>query len=137
MIRWRVARAATSCFGGFGTNTLTGGAGADRFVFDSALGNTNIDRITDFAKNSDKLVLDDDIFGKLGVGPAAGKAISSANYKMGTAAADTDDYLIYNPSTDKLFYDVDGNGPRAAIQIATVTLAGTTAPTYQDFLLVA
>ena len=81
-------------------------------------------------------MLDDDIFGKLGVGTAAGKGINSANFKVGTAAGDSNDYLIYNPSTDKLFYDVDGSGSRAAVQIATVTLAGSAAPTYKDFLLV-
>ena len=65
-----------------------------------------------------------------------GKLISSANYKVGTAAGDTNDYLIYNPATDKLYYDNDGNGARAAAQIATITLSGTTAPAYSDFLLV-
>jgi Ca2+-binding RTX toxin-like protein len=123
-------------FGGLGNDPLTGGTGADRFVFDSALSRTNIDRITDFAKGSDKLVLDDDIFGKLGAGTAAGKGINSANFKVGTAAGDSNDYLVYNPATDKLFYDVDGNGSRAAVQIATITLSGATAPTYKDFLLV-
>jgi Ca2+-binding RTX toxin-like protein len=123
-------------FGGLGNDTLTGGAGTDRFVFDSVLGTTNIDRVTDFVKGTDKLVLDDDIFGKLGVGSAAGKAILSANYKVGTAAGDANDYLIYNPATDKLYYDNDGNGAHAAVHIATIVLSGTTAPAYSDFLLV-
>jgi len=86
-------------------------------------------------KGTDKLVLDDDIVGKLGVGTATGKAILSANYKVG-AAADANDYLIYNPATDKLYYDNDGNGAHAAVQIATIVLSGTTAPAYSDFLLV-
>ena len=45
-------------------------------------------------------------------------------------------YLIYNPATDKLYYDNDGNGARAAVQIATITLSGAAAPAYSDFLLV-
>jgi len=125
-----------SLAGGLGNDTLTGGTGADRFVFDSALGSTNLDRITDFARGVDKLVLDDDIFGKLGVGTATGKAVGSAHFKVGAAAGDSNDFLFYNPSTDKLFYDVDGSGARAAVQIATITLSGTAAPTYKDFLLV-
>jgi Ca2+-binding RTX toxin-like protein len=122
--------------GGLGNDKLTGGTGNDRFVFATALGSTHIDTVTDFVKGVDKLILDDDIFAKLGVGTTTGKLISSANYKVGTAAGDANDYLIYNPATDKLYYDNDGNGARAAVQIATITLSGTTAPAYSDFLLV-
>lgn len=123
-------------FGGLGKDKLTGGTGNDRFVFDTALGSSNIDTVTDFIKGTDKIVLDDDIFAKLGTGNATGKAIAAANYKVGTAAGDANDYLIYNPATDKLYYDNDGNGARAAVQIATITLSGTTAPAFSDFLLV-
>jgi Ca2+-binding RTX toxin-like protein len=121
--------------GGVGIDRLTGGTGADRFVFDTTPNSTNIDTITDFVKGVDKIVLDDDIFTKLGVGTTAGKVIAAANYKVGTAAGDANDYLIYNPATDKLYYDNDGSGARAAVQIATITLSGTTAPAYSDFLL--
>jgi len=81
-------------------------------------------------------VLDDDIYTKLGTGTLAGKSISSANYKVGTAAGDSNDYLIYDPASDKLFYDNDGNGPNGAVQIGVITLAGTTAPALSDFLLI-
>ena len=73
---------------------------------------------------------------KLGVGTTAGKTISSANYKIGAAASDANDYLIYNPATDRLYYDNDGNGAHAAVQVATITMSGTTAPAFSDFLLV-
>ena len=115
---------------------MAGGANSDRFVFDTALGASNIDRITDFAKGTDKVVLDDDIFTKLGTGTAAGKALSAANYKVGAKAGDSDDYLIYDPTTDKLFYDKDGSGAGAAMQVATIVLTGTAAPAVTDFLLV-
>jgi len=127
---------ANTLAGGLGADKLTGGTGNDRFVFDTAPGSTNIDTVTDFLKGTDKIVLDDDIFTKLGVGTTAGKAISSACYKVGTAAGDGNDYLIYNPATDKLYYDSDGNGAKAAVQIGTITLSGTTAPAYSDFFLV-
>ena len=105
-------------------------------MFDTALGSSNLDTVTDFIKGTDKIVLDDDIFAKLGTGTLAGKALLAANYKIGAAAGDSNDYLIYNPSTDKLFYDADGNGSNAAVQIGVITLAGTTAPALSDFLLI-
>jgi len=123
-------------FGGLGSDKLTGGTGSDRFVFDTTLGTSNIDTVTDFIKGSDKIVLDDDIFAKLGTGTLAGKALLAANYKVGTAAGDANDYIIYNPATDKLYYDNDGNGAHAAVQIGVITLAGTTAPALSDFLLI-
>ena len=50
------------CMGGTGNDTLTGGAGADKFVFASALNSlTNVDTITDFVSGTDKLVLDDSV----------------------------------------------------------------------------
>lgn len=122
--------------GGAGNDVLYGGAGADRFVFDTQTGSTNIDSIRDFAKGVDRLVLDDDIFSRLGTGTAAGKSISPAHYKVGAAAGDSNDFLIYNPRTDKLYYDSDGKGPSEAVQIATIALSGSSAPAYTDFLLV-
>ncbi len=122
-------------FSGLGNDKLTGGVGNDRFVFNT-LGATNYDTITDFIKGTDKIVLDDDFFGRLGTGTLAGKSIASANYKVGTAAGDGNDYLIYDPATDKLFYDKDGNGSNAAVQIGTITLTGTNAPALSDFLLI-
>ena len=124
-------------FGGSANDILTGGNGNDRFIFDGALGTSNIDHVTDFARGLDRLVLDDDIFARLGVGTATGTSISSANFKVGAAASDSNDYLIYNPTTDKLLYDSDGNGTRAAVPIATIPLAGTMALAASDFLLVA
>jgi Ca2+-binding RTX toxin-like protein len=123
-------------FGGLGNDKLTGGTGSDRFVFDTKLGSTNLDTVTDFIKGTDKIVLDDDIFAKLGTGTLAGKALLAANYKIGAAAADSNDYLIYNPSTDRLFYDADGNGSNAAVQVGVIKLTGTTAPALSDFLLI-
>ena len=127
---------ADQIIGGAGSDRLTGGLGADRFVFDVMGGAGNVDSVTDFSKGIDKLVLDDDIFTKLGVGTSNGKSISASNYRVGTAAADGNDYLIYNTATDRLYYDIDGTGPAGAVQIAVVSLTGSAAPTYSDFLLI-
>jgi Ca2+-binding RTX toxin-like protein len=40
---------------------------------------------------------------------------------LGTAAADTSDRFIYNQSTGALFFDSDGTGAIAQVQIATLT----------------
>ena len=121
--------------GSAGTDKLTGGNGNDWFMF-NGISTTNRDIVTDFIKGTDKIVLDDDVYTKLGTGTLAGKAIAAGNYKVGTKAGDGNDYLIYDPATDKLYYDADGNGSASADHIATITLAGTAAPTASDFLLI-
>ena len=49
--------------GGAGADTLVGGGGADVFAFNTALGGGNIDGIVDFAAGSDRIMLDDAMFG--------------------------------------------------------------------------
>ena len=91
-------------------NRLTGNAGNDWFVFDAALGSTNIDAIAGFVSGTDKLVLDDDIFKALGVtGTTAGVALSNTSIvQLGSAANDAGDRLIYNDVSGALFYYADG-----------------------------
>ncbi len=127
-------------FGGLGNDTLTGGAGRDRFVFDTARGSSNVDRITDFVSRTDKILLDDDIFTRL-TGSSGGTPLAASKYKFitsgtGFAAGDADDRIIYNTNTDKLYYDADGKGGAAAVQIAVITMAGSAHPVAGDFLIV-
>ncbi len=107
--------------GGAGADTLTGGLGADRFLFDTAPHATNVDVITDFSVvQGDKLVLENAIFAAL----TATGALNSSMLRSGagiTTAADGNDYLLYNTSTGALYYDADGTGATAAIQIVTLT----------------
>jgi len=51
------------------------------------------------------------------------------------AAADSNDYILYNATTGALSYDADGNGAGAAVQFATLT----TKPqiTASDFMIAA
>jgi hypothetical protein len=51
-------------------------------------------------------------------------------------AKDADDYLLYDTTTDKLYYDADGSGSGASVWVATVELAGTKAPVYTDIWVV-
>lgn len=95
-------------------DTLTGGSGADSFVFDTKLGQKNIDAVTDFSvKQKDHIHLDHDVFTKLGKGVLAESA-----FFEGTKANDNSDRVIYDADSGKLFYDVDGSGKKGAVQFA-------------------
>jgi len=97
---------------------LTGGTGRDLFRFNSAPAVNNIDKITDFSVIDDTLQLDHAIFTQLG----AHSVLNSDKLNIGPAAADANDFIIYNPSTGALFYDADGNGAGNAVQIATLSV---------------
>ncbi|MER8825463.1 calcium-binding protein [Mesorhizobium sp. M0817] len=102
--------------GGGGTDTLTGNGGNDAFVFNTALGTGNIDRVTDFNKSQDKIHLDDAIFAGLKLG-----GLSSGAFFAGKAAHDSSDHIIYNSSTGALSFDSDGIGGAAQTQFATLS----------------
>ncbi len=107
--------------GSGGNDTLTGGAGADRFVFDASAHATNVDVITDFSVvQGDKLVLENAAFTAL----TATGTLNATMLRSGAGiivAADGNDYVIYNTSTGAVYYDADGTGATAAIQIVTLT----------------
>jgi len=124
---------ADTLAGGLGNDTLTGGSGADRFVFDSAPGASNLDMITDLVSGTDVIELDMAVFQGFSLPgtPDAGLFLSGVGL---TAAGDSDDRLIYNTSNGALYYDADGVGGDAAIQIATIT--GAPAVAHTDFYIV-
>ncbi|MER8386487.1 calcium-binding protein [Mesorhizobium sp. M1380] len=102
--------------GGRGADILTGNGGHDAFVFNSALGAGNIDKVTDFNKLQDKIQLDDAVFAGLKLG-----GLSSDAFFAGTAAHDSSDHIIYNNSTGALSFDSDGIGGASQIQFATLS----------------
>jgi Ca2+-binding RTX toxin-like protein len=102
--------------GGLGADRLTGGSGEDSFRFTTALGDGNIDRITDFNVAQDTILLDNLIFTALG---ANGALALGAFFKSAAGVAqDADDYIIYDTDNGSLLYDADGTGQTAAIQFA-------------------
>jgi Ca2+-binding RTX toxin-like protein len=118
--------------GGVGRDVLSGGDGADVFIFDATLNAaTNVDAILDFNVVDDAIELENAIFTALGVSEGT---LASGSFRVGSAAADSDDIIIYNSATGSLIYDSNGNVAGGAIQIAT--LATGLALTNNDFLIV-
>jgi Ca2+-binding RTX toxin-like protein len=102
-----------------GNDILRGGAGKDTFVFNTKLGQSNIDTITDFNVADDRFLLSDAIFTKLNTG-----TLASAYFRANTTglAQDSNDHIIYETDTGKLFYDADGIGGAAGIQFAKIAV---------------
>jgi Ca2+-binding RTX toxin-like protein len=125
--------------GGAGNDMLTGGDGADWFVFGTSLGSSNIDTIKDFVTGTDKTVLSAKIFSKF-TGSSTGSAITAGNLVVGAGATavakDNDDYLIYDTTSDLLYYDADGNGAGSPLAFVKIELTGTAAPAFGNFLVV-
>ena len=103
--------------GGGGADTLTGFGGNDTFVFNSALGSGNVDRITDFNPSQDKIHLDHCHFR----GASAGGAFFAVLSLLGQAAHDSSDHIIYNSATGALSFDSDGAGGASQTQFATLS----------------
>jgi Ca2+-binding RTX toxin-like protein len=101
--------------GGFGNDTLYGGGGFDRFVFNTAPNAaTNHDRIMDYYVPHDTIQLENAVFSRFAAG-----ALSAAMFKAAAAAADGNDFLVYNRATGNLFYDVNANVAGGVQLIAT------------------
>jgi Ca2+-binding RTX toxin-like protein len=116
--------------GGAGNDVLTGLGGNDLFLFNTALNAaTNVDVITDFNVAADTVRLDDAIFTALAPG-----VLPAGAFRIGAAAGDAGDRIIYNSATGALFYDADGTGATAAIRFAKLDPA--LALTNADFIVV-
>ncbi|MGF9762100.1 hypothetical protein AAII07_43665 [Microvirga sp. 0TCS3.31] len=124
-------------YGGTGKDVLNGGGGQDVFVFDSKPNKkTNLDKVADFSVADDSIWLENKIFTKLGKkgSETAPAQIKKAFFVVGDKAKDKDDYLIYNKKAGKLYYDADGSGSKAALEIAT--LSKKLATTHKDFFVI-
>lgn len=108
--------------GGIGSDLLEGGAGVDTFVFNTALGATNIDTIVDFTVGTDVIHLDNAIFVSLTLG-----ALNAANFISSTTVptdttGDADDFIKYDSITGALYYDSNGSAAGGTfLQFATLT----------------
>jgi Ca2+-binding RTX toxin-like protein len=122
--------AANILDGGFGADTLKGGAGNDVLIgskgdvltggigkdFFQIMTKAGIQKISDFTSADDTIRLENAAFTKF----STPGVLNAANFKVGIAAADANDYLIYNSNTGALLYDADANGAGAATKIALI-----------------
>jgi Ca2+-binding RTX toxin-like protein len=121
--------------GGDGKDAMTGGVGRDAFIFDTAP--TSRDRITDFsAADGDKIQLSRAVFaGVTRLGALTSDEFYSANGAK--AANDASDRVIYDTASGKLYYDADGQGGAAAVQIAVLGSSSHPVLIYSDIQIIA
>jgi len=124
-------------YGGDGMNWLRGGAGQDFFVFDTAPGAGNVNRIVDFSHSeNDRIQFSRGQFASF---PHLGELTSDAFYAAAGAMEghDASDRVIYDTSAGKLYYDADGAGGLAATLIAIIGTNDHPAMLYSDFDIIA
>lgn len=123
----RTGAGADVIYGGEGADKINGGGGIDVFVFDNlAVGDKDL--IKDFNAAEDFFAFDTSVFTALAGG------ITDANFISGKTAVAADDFLIFDTQGSKLYYDADGSGAGAAMQIAVVkgSLTGLDAGNFID-----
>jgi Ca2+-binding RTX toxin-like protein len=121
---------ANTLAGGLGKDKLDGKTGRDLFLFNTALGKTNVDTIVKYSVKDDTVRLENKVFKALA---KTGKLGSDAFHK-GKAAADAEDRVIYDSKTGALYYDPDGIGGAAQIKFAV--LSKKLALTHADFVVI-
>jgi VCBS repeat-containing protein len=102
--------------GGVGLDELTGGAGADRFIFDTLTTSVDRDTVKDFTVGEDLFILSRSVFDAFASTPLG--TLPSSSFINGAAANTTAQRIIYNGSNGGLYYDADGSGAGAMVQIA-------------------
>lgn len=104
-----------------GNDVLRGEDGSDTFVFDVALGATNVDTILGFEHKVDKIELSQAIFSDLDANTHdIGVTLDKAEFFVGSKAHDKSDRIIYNAKNGKLFFDHDGTGGDAKVLFAAL-----------------
>jgi Ca2+-binding RTX toxin-like protein len=103
-------------YGHTGNDTLASGEGYDIFVFDKALGRSNVDTLTDFNPWADQMRLKLSVFSGIGkTGP-----LSDDRFWAGEKAHSEADRIIYDKRAGALYYDPDGTGGAQQIKFAIV-----------------
>lgn len=120
--------------GGGGADTLTGGSGLDVFVIEIRGASGEFDTITDFSSTDDTIQL-----GGRHIHNASISAVTiSSDYFVANAtgaAVDSNDYVIYNTETGALYFDMDGSGSIAAVQIALLGASSHPTISAADFVV--
>ncbi|GBE93521.1 Ig-like domain-containing protein [Nostoc cycadae] len=115
--------------GGLGRDILAGGNGRDSFYLNNGAGNSDI--ITDLVSGIDSLVVSQLEFG---LNQVLG-TLDPGLFRLGSSASTASDRFIYDRSTGKLFFDQDGIGSVAKVQIGQLSNRPTLSNT--DFTVIA
>lgn len=119
--------------GNLGDDVLVGGLGKDVFIFDTPLGSGNIDVIEGFNVRDDTIRIDKAIFTRFLRDGTLLSNFFRAN--EGGVAMDADDYILFDTTSGKIYYDADGNGLGEAVQFAMLAdIVGTV--TRADFVVI-
>ena len=115
-------------------NGQTRDTGKDVIAFNSTT--NNVDTILDFVKGTDKIQLSKTVFTNVG---EPGTLNTNAFWSAAGAVTghDADDRVVYNTTTGALYYDGDGTGSGAAVQIAILGTSSHPTVAYTDFAVIA
>jgi Ca2+-binding RTX toxin-like protein len=128
--------------GDLGNDTLTGGTGEDTFYLGVK---GSIDTFTDFSQSDgDSIILSlkyyDANWNQHSLynleTETDGTTLKVSNFYSAAGAKkghDADDRVVYDTTSGKLYYDADGSGKGAAVQIALIGTSTHAALTYADF----
>ena len=90
---------------------MTGGSGSDVFVIEES----SFNLIHDFASGIDTIRLD--ATGMPALGASGEFTTNDERFHAGATAAEADDRVIWNASSGQLWYDADGSGSGAAVEL--------------------
>ena len=101
-----------------------------------------MDLITDFTSGKDHLQLSKTIFAgiRTAAGTGEGKTLAGTEFvssKTATQGTTANSHLIYNTATGALYYDADGSGKGAAVEVAILGTTTHPALVAADILIVA
>ncbi|MHC5828393.1 MAG: calcium-binding protein, partial [Nostoc sp.] len=115
--------------GGFGNDTLYGGAGTDTFAFSSY--KEGIDTIYDFNPTNELIQVSAAGFG----GGLSTPSLKTSQFTIGTSATTSNQRFIYNDITGALFFDLDGSAS-GFTQVKFAQLSAGLSLTENNFLVV-
>jgi Ca2+-binding RTX toxin-like protein len=125
--------AANTINGLTGNDTLTGGLGADTFLFNSVLnGITNHDTITDFNVINDSIQLENSIFTAL---TTTGTLAANLFQDLSLGVQDGSEVIIYDRVNGDLYYDTNGAGVAGGL-VLFADVTNNTALTSADFIVI-
>ncbi|HEY8382762.1 MAG TPA: calcium-binding protein [Microvirga sp.] len=122
--------------GGTGRDILDGGKGRDFFLFDTKASASNVDDVRNYSVREDSILLENKVFkvGKASASPTKLLGLKPDLFAVGPTAQDATDRIIYDKATGALYYDRDGTGAAAQVQIAK--LKAGLAMSHKEFFVV-